>query len=244
MSCLHHLLLIRACQSPISFWPLQIIHGGRGRAKPSYHSKDLIIEAGFKCFPRWFCPLLKAAVVAEKQLSHRGLYNGWPSQVDRIKEPRTIWRCDYVSLPYLPGLEPWWYPFCRLMPHICWSPHLTSVFPSHHRPNLPDMTSLSPPLSAGSTCRTGSPRTSIYNRLPVATTWHQPPSASETRRLPHAAHASKAWLKGKRVTKQRKKERKIATLVHDVILHFFCFVLDRFITVILFSDFFLFLFLF
>lgn len=113
-----------------------------------------------------------------------------------------MWLCG-ASLSAWPWT--WWYPLCRLMPHICWSPHLTSVFPSRRRPNLPDTTSLSPPLSAGSTCRTGSPRTSIYNRLPVATTWHQPPSASETRRLPHAAHASKAWLKGKRVTKQRKK---------------------------------------
>lgn len=37
--------------------------GARG-GWASYHSEDLIIEAGFKCFPSWFCPLLKAAVVA------------------------------------------------------------------------------------------------------------------------------------------------------------------------------------
>lgn len=35
---------------------------------------------------------------------------------------------------------------------------------------------------AGSTCRTGSTRRSIYNRLSVATTWHQATSTSETRR--------------------------------------------------------------
>lgn len=112
-------------------------------------------------------PLMKPAVTLS-------LCNSRPSQVDSIKEPETIWRCDYVAVLIWPALNP-----ADILPSLLMPHSLFSLFsPPRSRPSLRVLLQFTDSLlslvffSAGSTCRTGSPRTSIYNRFSIATAWH------------------------------------------------------------------------
>lgn len=60
------------------------------------------------------------------------------------------------------------------------------------------------PLSfTGSTCRTGSPRTNIYNRLSAATARHQAPRLTKKERMPPWDGLWSGVAKGNRVSKLR-----------------------------------------
>lgn len=64
--------------------------------------------------------------------------------------------------------------------------------------------SVLPPLSfTGSTCRTGSPRTNIYNRLSAATARHQAPRKTKEERMPPWDGLWSGVAKGNSVSKLR-----------------------------------------
>lgn len=102
------------------------------------------------------------------------LCNYWPSQVDRIKEPQNIWRChDVVLLIFLL----WTLTISHLLANASHLLIPSSDVLSLKLPFCPKEYCTQFPyflfcLFEGSTCRTGSPRTSIYNRLSTATIWH------------------------------------------------------------------------